>query len=72
MRITDLNPQMKAGVLILDCPCGGGHKLRVSIGTSDFQWQMEGGLASCTLSPSIRAQCWHGHIINGEVTTVRD
>jgi hypothetical protein len=70
MKLSELNPKIESvRVLVFDCPCGGGHKLRIPIGSEKDQWEMTGKLETLTLRPSIEAGCWHGFVTNGEIVT---
>lgn len=75
MKLADLDPKLAANVLSFDCPCGAGHKIRVPIGaqlpnrSAGEVWQASGEFpASFTITPSIDAGCWHGHVTDGEIT----
>jgi hypothetical protein len=78
MRITDFDPRWKAGVLVIDCPCGkcGGRiRVRTQLAEGPKQtgdehiWQVSGEFPDLTLTPSVDAGCWHGFITNGDVKT---
>ncbi len=73
MKLVDLNPQLDSeNVLSFDCPCGAGHKIRVPIGAPNRAgevWSSSGDFpASFSITPSINAGCWHGHVTNGAIT----
>lgn len=98
MKLLNLNPQWMTPVpgiepavhhgaavrvLVFDCPCGMGHRLRIpvsatgmpegrDIATGTYVWRRDGewsdDFAALSLHPSVNAHCWHGWIKNGEVT----
>jgi hypothetical protein len=78
VKLAELRPKWEREVLVFDCPCGQGHRLRVpatryaekkKLGKT--VWLITGdSAANYTLKPSIDAPCWHGCITNGEVSTV--
>lgn len=62
--------------LLLLCPCGDGHSLVVWFADRGVpsscepapRWVVSGTcLADLTLTPSIDAKCWHGHVHGGAV-----
>lgn len=74
-------PMERGGMgLSFDCPVHRNHRLVVMFSNpidgqppvSDQNlWHRDGeDFESLTLGPSIDSNCWHGHIVNGEVTTV--
>ncbi len=76
MKITDLDPRWKDGILVIDCPCGKcGGKIRIPTTlyrgqgqTGDsYKWQVSGEFPNLTLHPSVNAGCWHGFIKDGEI-----
>lgn len=70
MKLSDLNPKIELQkVLVCDCPCGGGHKLRIPFGTEQSEWKCTGQLPNISIKPSILTDCWHGFITNGEIVT---
>lgn len=72
MRLTTLDPKLSdGGWLRFDCPvCVKNHGIRVPLGPGS-QWSATGEFPeTLTVSPSIDVGCWHGHIVEGEVTTV--
>jgi hypothetical protein len=93
VKLTDLNPVWTTPVgghepngvqiLVLDCPCGRGHRLRLPLGspgqsqrtdteTGCFVWQRDSNdFATLTLYPSVRTSCCHVHISKGEVTRAK-
>lgn len=86
MRLSELNPELategcEPGVayLHIDCPhCRSPHFIVVKIATVQepgsthvWTWNGETDFEKLTLTPSLKAYGhWHGHITNGEVTTV--
>jgi len=72
-----------ASGLLLDCPCGAGHKLAVWFSNPLApapaahetehplaRWQRTGEtLDTLTIHPSVNAPCWHGWIQNGQATS---
>jgi hypothetical protein len=73
MRLTDRHPKWERDVLVFDCPCQSGHRLRVAAArhkASKNIWLVKGdSFSNYSITPSIRANCWHGCIRNGEVVT---
>lgn len=74
MTLRSLDPKLaENNVLVFDCPCGKcGGRVRVPLAPSvgDCQWQHTGEFPdTLTLSPSVNAGCWHGHIVNGEIVS---
>lgn len=76
MQLAILRPRVKDGVLIMDCPCGGDHNLRVPIvperaNKNGCHWTMQGELPEVTITPSIDLEGhWHGTIEKGVVNTI--
>ena len=71
MKLSELNAAIETHkVLVMDCPCGGKHKLRLPIGAEKHEWSATGDIKNLTLKPSIISDCWEGLIKNGEVLTV--
>jgi hypothetical protein len=77
MKLTELDPSWKNGILVIDCPCGkcgGKIRVRTSQATGPAQtgdgpiWKASGEFPELTLSPSLNTGCWHGFIIKGEAT----
>ena len=73
MKLRDLNPKFVNGILVFDCPCGNcGGRVRVPVAPrveNDHSWQSSGEYPDMlTLTPSVNAGCWHGHITNGAIT----
>jgi Family of unknown function (DUF6527) len=70
MKLSDLNPAIETyKVLVLDCPCGGKHKLRLPLGPGRHEWTAIGDLANLSLKPTIMCDCWEGLITDGKVIT---
>jgi hypothetical protein len=70
MKLANLNPKIEERkVLVCDCPCGGKHKLRLTLGTDRDEWTATGQLSDLTVKPSIVCDCWRGFITNGEIVT---
>jgi len=72
MRLESLNARYRNGILVFDCPCGKcAGKLRVPTteATPDgkLQWAVSGEFPNLTLTPSVDAGCWHGHIVDGNL-----
>lgn len=72
MRLSELSPKLVADILVFDCPCGNcGGRVRVPLTPlieNGRSWQHSGEfLDSLSLTPSVNAGCWHGHITNGEI-----
>ena len=76
MLLADMHPEIKAGVLLFDCPCGK-HRMRVPISAeralNGVWWKMSGELPNVTLrSPtgpqhSIDASpCFHMTLTDGK------
>lgn len=77
MKLSELEPKLSdTGVLRFWCPvCTGDktHGVRVPLAPAtdkDGQsWQHTGQFPdTLTLHPSINVGCWHGHIVDGEIT----
>ena len=74
MMLAELNPAIREpGILVFDCPCGKcGGRIRVSLAPErdarGQSWNHFGCVERLTLSPSVGAGCWHGHIVEGEIT----
>lgn len=70
MKLADLHPVLESKrVLVIDCPCGAGHRLPLPIGKDLNEWQMTGTLDNLTLTPSIETSCSTFLIRNGRVVT---
>jgi hypothetical protein len=68
LKLAELNPKIDLQkVLVFDCPCGQGHKLRLPMGPEKTQWTATGDLANLTLTESVEVGCWHGFIKKGEI-----
>lgn len=71
MKLTALHPKWDRDVLVFDCPCGADHRLRVPCVRFESRkgfWRVSGNsFLNYSLTPSIDAACWHGHVVNGEV-----
>ena len=78
MKLRDLDPKLSDnGVLRFDCPTctpnGNAHGIRVALAPAvdrhGQSWQHTGEFPdTLTLSPSVNAGCWHGTIVNGEIS----
>jgi hypothetical protein len=88
VKLTDLNPVWTTPeggrepngvrILVIDCPCGSGHRHRVRLGqpgmssftdneTGVFVFQCSTyDLAGMTIYPSLDWGCWHGFVKEGE------
>jgi len=76
MKLADLDPKLAGGFLRFDCPVcskiGDCHAIRVPLAPQvdrhGQSWQHAGQFPdTLTLTPSVNAGCWHGHITNGEI-----
>lgn len=77
MKLADLDPKLSDdGILRFNCPVcsliGNAHWIRVALAPAADRhgqsWQHTGEFPnSLTLTPSVDAGCWHGHIVNGEI-----
>lgn len=85
MRFLELHPYENADlaggkVLVFDCPCGDGSRIRLPVGATELmtdqkkQWAYEGSGDHVTLRPSVDLRggghrC-HFNVTNGEVFQV--
>jgi hypothetical protein len=68
MKLEELHPVIESKkILVIDCPCGTGHRIPLPIGEGKDEWTMKGKLENLSLEPSIEVGCWSGFIKDGKV-----
>lgn len=79
MRLTDLDPTLKAGHLTFRCPMCGDHMIRIPVAdkADGNAWSASGTLENLTVKPSIRSETkprclWHGYVTDGAIITLSD